>query len=105
MEIKRLIKITSGKLHGWFETDQGFSVRKPLGKVAINTAGTTPENMKQYSFKKGLIKGLNYFAIFALPVIIDKFIISFPEIAQLSVGAAIVMVYNFIKIKYYRGNN
>lgn len=33
MRITRLIKITAGRCHGWYETDQGFNVRKPLGSV------------------------------------------------------------------------
>lgn len=31
MKIGRLIKITPGKRHGWYETDQGFNVKKPIG--------------------------------------------------------------------------
>ena len=53
-----------------------------------------------YSYKKGLLKIVKYFLIFLLPILVDKFIISFPEIAQLSVGAVLVGVVNFVKIKY-----
>jgi len=51
-----------------------------------------------YSLKKGLIKGLKYFIIFLIPVIIDKVAISFPVFWQLTVGGVIVMAYNYFKI-------
>lgn len=33
MKILNLIKITSGGMHGWYETDLGFPIRKLLGSV------------------------------------------------------------------------
>ena len=53
-----------------------------------------------YSFKIGLLKGLKFFVLFALPVLVDKFIVSFPDFAQLSVGAVLVLAVNFLKVKY-----
>ena len=53
----------------------------------------------EYSFKKTLVKGIKYFVIFLLPVMVDKFIVSSPEIAQLTIGASIVMVLNWLKVK------
>ena len=53
-----------------------------------------------YSFKIGLLKGLKFFVLFALPVLVDKFIVSFPDLAQLSVGAVLVLAVNFLKVKY-----
>ncbi len=53
----------------------------------------------KYSFKKTLIKAVKYFVIFVIPFAVDKWIISYPEIAQLSLGAILVGVVNFLKIK------
>lgn len=58
----------------------------------------------RYSFKIGLIKVLKYFVIFLLPVLVDKFIVAYPEIAQLSVGAILVGIVNFLKIKIENRN-
>jgi len=46
-----------------------------------------------YSFTKGLVKGVTSFLVFAIPF----FITSFPEIANLSIGAVAVIVLNAIK--------
>ena len=52
-----------------------------------------------FSIKKNLSKIVKYFLIFLLPFLVDAFIIQFPEIAQLSVGALLVGLVNFIKVK------
>lgn len=59
--------------------------------------------MIKYSFKQGLLKGIKYLLIFLIPVLVDKFIIAYPEIAQLTVGGILVMLVNFIKIKAFKG--
>ena len=56
--------------------------------------------MPKYDWKVGLSKGFKYVVIFLVPVIIDKFIVAYPELAQLTVGGLLVMLVNFIKIKY-----
>ncbi len=33
MKIGKLMKITSGKNHAWYETDLGYQIRKPLGVI------------------------------------------------------------------------
>mgnify|MGYP001599057133 CR=1 FL=1 len=53
----------------------------------------------KYSFLKTIGKGAKYFVIFLLPILVDKFIISFPELAQLTVGAILVGLVNFLKVK------
>jgi len=53
----------------------------------------------KYSIKKGIIKGLKYFVIFLIPVIIDKVAISFPVFWQMTTGGVIVIIYNYLKIK------
>jgi len=52
-----------------------------------------------YSFKHGLIKAVKYVVIFILPVLIDRFIVSYPEIAQLSVAGILVLSLNYLKVK------
>lgn len=49
----------------------------------------------QYKFSKGLVKGIVSAIIFAIPV----FITAFPEWANLSIGGALVLLVNFIKVK------
>lgn len=53
----------------------------------------------KYSLKIGAIKVIKYFLIFLVPVLVDIFIVRYPEVAQLSVGALLVGVVNFIKVK------
>lgn len=59
-------------------------------------AGTMSYNVKLYSFKKGLIKGGIALASFAVPF----FIFSFPDIANLTIGAGLVMLVNYLKFTY-----
>jgi len=53
--------------------------------------------MKNYSFKLTLLKGLKYFVIFLLPVLVDQFVIAYPVVAQLSIGGLLVMGTNWLK--------
>ena len=55
--------------------------------------------MENYSFLTTLKKGLKYFVIFLLPALVDKFVVSYPEIAQLSIASLLVMSLNFLKIR------
>ena len=59
--------------------------------------------MIKYSFKKGILKGIKYCIIFLIPILVDKFIIAYPEIAQLTVSGLLVMLVNFIKVKAFKG--
>jgi len=44
-----------------------------------------------------LKKGIKYFAIFLLPVLIDTFIVEYPQWSQLTIGGLLVMVANYLK--------
>ena len=44
-------------------------------------------------------KGIKYFVVFAIPFLVDQFIVSFPQIAQLTVGALLLMGTNWLKIR------
>ncbi len=55
--------------------------------------------MKEFSYKTMALKGLKYFVLFLLPVLVNMFIVKFPELAQLTVGALLVMLVNFLKVK------
>ena len=48
-----------------------------------------------YSFKKGLIKGIISTFIFALPIIVS----SNPTWANLTIGGAITILVNYLKIR------
>ena len=56
--------------------------------------------METYSLKIGLFKAFQYFALFALPVLVDKFVVTYPELAQLTLGAVLVALVNLLKVKY-----
>ena len=53
-----------------------------------------------YSLKIGVVKILKYFLIFLIPILVDRFIVAYPQIAQLSIGALLVGVVNYIKVVY-----
>lgn len=55
--------------------------------------------MNDYSFKKTIGKGIKYFLIFLLPILVDRFVVSYPGIAQLTVGALLVMLVNWLKVQ------
>jgi len=52
----------------------------------------------KYSITKGVIKALKIVVLFAIPVLIDAFIIQYPEYAQLSLGGLLVLAWNYLKI-------
>lgn len=76
----------SDKYHGrWSELDNFY--QNNLENTMIN---------KIYSFPKGLLKGVVSFLLFLVPVLLT----SFPVWADLSVGAVLVTLLNFLKFKY-----
>ena len=52
----------------------------------------------KYSLLKGVIKSLKYTVLFSLPFLVDGFLISFPQLAQLTVGGLLVLLLNYLKI-------
>ena len=54
----------------------------------------------EYSFVQGLVKACKYIVIFGLPVLVDRFVVAYPGYAQLTVGGLLVLLVNFIKIRY-----
>ena len=55
--------------------------------------------MNTYSFPKTLGKGIKYFVIFVLPYLVSQFIYQMPDIANLTLGALLVMAVNWLKVK------
>ena len=53
-----------------------------------------------YSIKQGIAKSAKYFVLFALPVLVDRFVVSYPQYAQLTLGAILVGLVNLLKVKY-----
>lgn len=51
-----------------------------------------------FSFSKMFWKGVKYFVVFALPALVNAFIVSYPEWAQLTLGGLLVMFVNWLKI-------
>lgn len=54
--------------------------------------------IKNYSFVKGLVKGIVAFILFAAPF----FITNYPELANLTIGAVLTILVNFLKVKYWK---
>ena len=54
---------------------------------------------QRYSVRTGIEKVVKYFVIFLLPVLVNEFVVQYPQIAQLSVGALLVGLVNFLKVK------
>ncbi len=52
-----------------------------------------------YSIKKGLIKIVKYFLIFLIPALISTVIIEYPQVYQISLGALLVGLANYLKIR------
>jgi len=50
---------------------------------------------KKYSLSKGVQKALIGLVVFGIPVLIDMF----PDVANLTIGAVLMLLVNFIKIK------
>ena len=50
----------------------------------------------KYSLGKGIFKGIITFILFAIPMVIANF----PQIADLTIGTALVILANFLKVKY-----
>ena len=53
-----------------------------------------------YSYRKGIGKVIKYGIIYLLPQLVDKFIVVYPEYAQLSVAAVLIFAVNLLKVKY-----
>ena len=54
----------------------------------------------EFSYKITLQKGVKYFVIFALPFLVDQCILAMPDIANLTIGACLLMLVNMLKVKY-----
>lgn len=50
----------------------------------------------KYSIKQGIVKAVVSSILFGIPF----FIFSFPEYANLSIGGALVLVMNYLKVNY-----
>ena len=54
----------------------------------------------EFSYKITLLKGIKYLVVFALPFLVDSFILAMPDIANLTIGACLLMLVNVLKAKY-----
>jgi len=52
-----------------------------------------------YSFLKGLGKSALSFLVFLAPFILTSFIDNFPAIANLTIGAVLTLLVNYLKVK------
>lgn len=65
-----------------------------LKELSINLL--TMKNMKMYSLKKGIVKGLVGIIVFGIPMLITDF----PILADLTLGAVGLMIVNYLKVKF-----
>jgi len=65
-----------------------------LPKELLENNKTSMEEMKKYSFKKGILKAVISLVLFAIPFMISNF----PDIANLTIGSVLMLVYNWIKV-------
>ena len=48
----------------------------------------------KYSIIKGVVKALKGIVLFAIPVLVNAFIVEYPAIAQLSAGGLLLLIVN-----------
>ena len=53
----------------------------------------------KFSYKQNVLKMAKYLVIFALPILVDKFIVNYPDYAQLTVATVLVGITNYLKVK------
>jgi len=53
----------------------------------------------KYSIIKGVVKALKGIVLFAIPVLVNAFIVEYPAIAQLSAGGLLLLIVNYLKVK------
>ena len=54
----------------------------------------------EFSYKIMWLKGLKYIIVFALPFLVDAFIMTMPDIANLTIGTCLLMLVNVAKNKH-----
>lgn len=54
----------------------------------------------EYSLPKGIGKYIKYFIVFGLAIGINYFVLHWPEIADITIGAALGMLLNWLKVKW-----
>jgi len=52
-----------------------------------------------YDYKKTIKKAVKYLVLVLLPILVDRFIVSYPEIAQLTVGGLLIAGIDYLKHK------
>ncbi len=105
MEFIKKIKDTSGGFHSWWQTDKGVfrkpnnfkqeTIIEPKAEEEIKQNKIMPE--KEYSFKTTLLKMVKYFVLFSIPFVID---ILPNDVLNMTVGAILVGILNWVKVKF-----
>lgn len=60
-----------------------------------------PEKTK-YSIVKGLTKMAKAFVLFLIPALFNYIVVQYPQVYQISLGAFLVGVANYIKVKGFK---
>ena len=56
--------------------------------------------MQRFSFSLMLIKGIKYFVVFGLVIVINQATTNYPQLLELTVGGLLVMLLNLLKVKW-----
>lgn len=56
--------------------------------------------MREYKIGITIRKGILYTVAFIIPMLVDRFIISYPEYAQITLGGALIGLTNYLKFHY-----
>ena len=54
----------------------------------------------EFSYKTTWLKGVKYLAVFAIPFLVDAFIMTMPDVANLTIGSCLLMLVNILKAKH-----
>jgi len=55
---------------------------------------------KEFSYLQMLLKGVKFFIVFGLAIMITQGTSQYPEILELTVGGILVMTLNMLKVKW-----
>lgn len=55
---------------------------------------------RSFSLRKALLKSLKVFVLFLFPVLVDRFVLEFPDLAQLTAGGLLYLLVNWLKVRW-----
>ena len=99
VEIFNIIKPTSGRFHSWVNSNVG-TIRKPNNQIFVSEPKVVKEisiKSMTYSFTQGVFKAVKYGILFLIAGLIAGLS---PQLKEVTIGSLLVLIYNFLKIKW-----